>query len=81
MHKDEKKCFVCGTPVFEGKNSREVNLARFRMVVDIMFYSCLVLTVASLVFDTHFKTAMTAAAALVLRLVRQSAGEMSESKS
>ena len=81
LHRDEKQCFVCGTPVFQEKSKREVNLGRFRVVVNVMFYLCLVLSVASLVFDTGFKAALTGAAAVVLKLVRQSAGEMSESES
>jgi hypothetical protein len=67
-------------PVEPVKNQREINLQRFRAVLSVLFWLCTVLTVASLIFDIGFKTAMTGAATLILRLVRQSAGEMSESK-
>jgi hypothetical protein len=67
-------------PVVEEKSRAQVNLGRFRILLDIMFYGCLALTAASLFFDFGFRTAMTAAASLVLRLVRISASEMSESK-
>jgi hypothetical protein len=67
-------------PVEDVKSQRQVNLGRFRTVVTLLFWACVVLTVASLVFDIGFKTAMTGAATVVLHFVRQSAGEMSESK-
>jgi hypothetical protein len=67
-------------PVVEVKSRTQVNLGRFRLVVDVLFYLCLTLTAASLFFDLGFRTALTAAASLILRLVRMSASEMSESK-
>jgi len=67
-------------PVVEEKSRTQMNLGRFRIVVDVMFWACVALSAVSLFFDLGFRTALTAAAALVLRLVRMSASEMSESK-
>ncbi len=68
-------------PVEDVKSSRELALGRFRLVLDILFYLFLGLTIASLFIDIGAKTAMCGAATFVLRLVRMSATEMSESKS
>ncbi|HVO99099.1 MAG TPA: hypothetical protein VMT15_13575 [Bryobacteraceae bacterium] len=55
-------------------------MGKFRLVIDILFYLFLGLTIASLFIDIGAKTAMCGAATVVLRLVRMSASEMSESK-
>jgi hypothetical protein len=68
-------------PVGEVKSKSQANLARFRVVINILFWLCTVMTVASIIFDTGFKTALTGAATVILHFVRQSASEMSESKS
>jgi len=67
-------------PVEDVKSGREVALGKFRLVIDILFYLFLGLTIASLFIDIGAKTAMCGAATVVLRLVRMSASEMSESK-
>ena len=67
-------------PIQDEISQKEINLRRFRTVLDVLFYLCLALTLASIFLDIGFKTAMTGAATLIIKLVRQSAGEMSESK-
>jgi hypothetical protein len=68
-------------PIEAVKSKSQVNLARFRVVINILFWLCTALTVASIVFDIGFKTAMTGAATVILHFVRQSANEMTESES
>jgi hypothetical protein len=79
--KGETACFNCQMPLEDVKSKKDVNLARFRLVVDVLFYICLALTIASLMFNIGFRTAITGAATLIFRLVKLSAGEMSEKNS
>lgn len=79
--KGEVKCFNCDLPVEIVKSGREIALEKFRLVLNILFFLFIGLTVASLFIDIGVKTAICAAATLILRLVRMSANEMKESKS
>jgi hypothetical protein len=78
--KGETKCFTCEMPVKEEKTQRDVNLARVRVALTILFFACLALTIASIFMDglSFWKSA---AATVILHFVKESAVQMSEKKS
>ena len=79
--KGETKCFTCEMPVTVEKSKREINMARARTAVTILFFLCIALTIASLFTDVGPSFYKCAAATVILHLVRQSALQMSENSS
>ncbi len=63
------------------KSKREINMARARTAVTILFFLCVALTIASLFTDVGPSFYKCAAATVILHFVRQSALQMSENSS
>jgi lipopolysaccharide/colanic/teichoic acid biosynthesis glycosyltransferase len=68
-------------PVTMEKSKREINMARARTAVTILFFLCVALTIASLFTDVGPSFYKCAAATVILHFVRQSALQMSENSS
>ena len=79
--KGETKCFTCEAPVKAEQTQRDVNLARARVGLTIMFFLCLGLTIASIFTDVGPSFGKCAAATVILHFVKESAVQMSEKKS
>ena len=79
--KGETKCFTCEMPVTQEKSKREINMARARTAVTILFFICVALTIASLFTDVGPSFYKCSAATVILHFVRQSALQMSENSS
>jgi hypothetical protein len=79
--KGETKCFTCEMPVSQEKSKREINMARARTGVTVLFFICIALTIASLFIDVGPSFYKCAAATVILHFVRQSALQMSENSS
>lgn len=68
-------------PLTEEKSKREVHLGRARTALTILFFLCLALTIASIFTDVGPSFPKCAAATVILHFVKESAIQMSESKS
>ena len=68
-------------PVTIEKSKREINMARARTAVTVLFFICIALTIASLFTDVGPSFYKCAAATVILHFVRQSAMQMSENSS
>jgi lipopolysaccharide/colanic/teichoic acid biosynthesis glycosyltransferase len=68
-------------PVTLQKSKREINMARARTGVTVLFFVCVALTIASLFTDVGPSFYKCAAATVILHFVRQSALQMSENSS
>lgn len=80
MCKGETKCFTCEMPVKAENTKSDVNLARARVALTIMFFICLALTIASIFTDVGPSFTKCAAATVILHFVKESAVQMIESK-
>ncbi len=67
-------------PVKAEQTKSDVNLARARVALTIMFFVCLALTIASIVTDVGPSFTKCAAATVILHFVKESAVQMIESK-
>jgi lipopolysaccharide/colanic/teichoic acid biosynthesis glycosyltransferase len=68
-------------PITQEKSKREINMARARTAVTILFVVCIALTIASLFTDVGPSFYKCGAATVILHFVRQSASQMSENSS
>ncbi len=78
--KGETKCFTCEQPVEELKSTREVNLARVRIALTVLFFLCLALTIASIFTDVGASFWKCASGTVILHFVKEAAVQMSEPK-
>jgi hypothetical protein len=78
--KGETKCFTCEAPVAVELTQKDINLGYARKSVTVLFFICLLLTIASIFTDVGPSFTKCAAATVILHFVRESAVQMSEGK-
>ena len=78
--KGDTKCFTCEMPIAEVRSQRDVNLGWIRVILTILFFLCVVLTIASLFIEVGPSFYKCLAATVILHFVREAAVQMSEPK-
>jgi Na+/glutamate symporter len=76
--KSETSCFTCGAPVENKADTKTILRQRFFKIVNVAFYICLALTVASIVTSYVPSFVKCLGATVILHLVKSSAEQMSQ---